>query len=68
MKVKHKMKKKYMGILNVTIFILFVIIFVGPIDGFRRGYYCEVVDYDQIALQDRLGYVDLSWNFCSMCV
>lgn len=53
------MKKRQIWILLIVIFTFFLLVLIGPMDVFRHGYYCDVVNYDQIAAQDRKGNIDI---------
>lgn len=53
------MKKKQWKVLFLIFITFLLILLLGPMDVFRHGYYCDVVEYDEISSEDRLGYADL---------
>lgn len=53
------MNRKKLNILFVSILAIILILMIGPLDVFVHGYYCNVVDINQIETHDFLGSIDL---------
>ncbi len=56
--MRINIKKKSFFIVSAILFIF--IILVGPMDYFSHGFFGDVVEYNNISDEDRLGYIDLS--------
>lgn len=52
--------KKTIGFALISVIAILFILFLGPMDGFRHGFYAEEIDTSQIAEQDWYDTVDLS--------
>lgn len=59
MKISKLEKKKVIFIVLLTILVSFLTLVI-PMDFFSHGYFCDVVEYDQISEEDRIGQIDLS--------
>lgn len=51
-------RKKYICFCGITLIIIIAMILIGPMDFFHHGFYCDVVEIDDISDED-IQYIDL---------
>ena len=47
---------------GISLIFLLLVILIGPADFFRHGFFCDVVEYNEIDEEDRLETVILAEN------
>ena len=57
--MKKTLKKKIVFALASVVMLVFLILLI-PLDFFTHGFYCDVVQINEINEEDYLGYFDLS--------
>lgn len=61
-----KWKRNNIALALGTLIMLLMIVLMGPMDIFTHGYFCEEIDYNQIAADDILESIPLENNYYEM--
>ena len=58
--MKRKVSRKKKGFIIASIILFVLLLLIGPVDFFDHGFYCDVVEYNNINEEDHVGYADVS--------